>query len=114
MTNDRVTHRERSETMRKTHVLIAIVLGMLVVVLPSAFGQEFGGIKGVVKDDGGNPIPGAVVTLTGSKIVKMSGVTKEGGNFRFLSLPVADDYVLKVELQGFKTVVHERLAVAFG
>ncbi len=100
--------------MKKAPVLIAVILALLVFAGPYVSGQEFGAVKGVVKEANGSPIQGAVVTLTGSKIVKMSTVTKEGGNFRFVSLPVASDYVLKVELQGFKAVVHEKLAVAFG
>jgi hypothetical protein len=99
--------------MKRVPVVIAVVLALLLFSGPYVFGQEFGAIKGVVKEASGNPIQGAVVSLTGSKIVKMSTVTKEGGNFRFVSLPVASDYVLKVELQGFKTVVREKLAVAF-
>jgi Carboxypeptidase regulatory-like domain len=99
--------------MKKAPVLIAVILALLILSGPYVSGQEFGAIKGVVKEASGNPIQGVVVTLTGSKIVKMSTVTKEGGNFRFVSLPVASDYVLKVELPGFKTVVREKLAVAF-
>ncbi len=99
--------------MKKAPVIIGVMIALLFFTIPGLLGQEFGAIKGVVKE-GGNPVPGAVVTLTGSKIVKMSCVTKEGGNFRFLSLPVSDDYALKVELAGFKVIVREKLAVDFG
>lgn len=100
--------------MKKAPFLIVLVFGLLFLSELSASGQEFGAIKGVVKEDTGNAIPGAAVTLTGSKIVKMSCLTGEGGHFRFLSLPVASDYTLRIELQGFKAVVHEGLAVTFG
>ena len=76
--------------------------------------QEFGSIKGVVKDTEGNPLPGVNVTLNSSKIPQMTDTSSQGGHFRFLKLPVADDYVLKLELQGFKTVLREKLVVSFG
>ncbi len=89
---------------------MALVLFLSAVV--SA--QEFGAIRGTVTDVEGNPLPGVSVTLTGSKIAPMSAVSSDRGNFRFLNLPVAGDYVLKLELAGFKTLVRENLAVSFG
>lgn len=44
----------------------------------------------------------------------MSAITSGRGNFRFMALPVARDYVLRIELVGFKTVIRERLPVSFG
>jgi len=44
----------------------------------------------------------------------MTAVSSEAGNFRFLSLPVADDYELRLELPGFKTVTRKNLAVSYG
>ena len=99
--------------MKRTPAVIVILFTLMCVFGPDVYGQEFGAIKGVVKEANGDPIPGVVATLTGSKIINMSTVTSDGGNFRFLSLPVAADYTLKIELQGFKTVVHEKVAVTF-
>ena len=76
--------------------------------------QEFGSIKGVAKDSEGVPLPGVNVTLTGSKITPMQAITSGKGNFRFISLPVADDYLLELELPGFKTYSQENIAVCFG
>jgi hypothetical protein len=78
------------------------------------YGQEFGGIKGTVKDTEKAPLPAVVVTLTGSKIAPMSTTTSEMGNFRFMSLPVAKDYVLTLKLSGFKTLIRESLDIVFG
>ncbi|MCP2618613.1 TonB-dependent receptor, partial [Candidatus Aminicenantes bacterium AC-335-A11] len=47
-------------------------------------------------------------------ISPMVAVTSEGGHFRFLSLPPADDYTLTFELQGFKKVVRENISVRVG
>lgn len=79
-----------------------------------AFAQEFGSIKGTVKDPEGNPLPGVTVTLTGTKIPDQTFITTASGSFRFISLPVADDYAIKFELPGFKTIIRERQVVSFG
>lgn len=79
-----------------------------------SFAQEFGSIRGTVTDPEGNPLPGVPVTLTGSKTAPRTVVTSEHGNFRFLNLPVASDYAVKFELQGFKTMIREKQAVSFG
>lgn len=96
--------------MKKLIALIGVFF--LIAVFVSA--QEFGAIKGTVKDAEGLPLPGVLVTLTGSKIASMSSITSEKGNFRFLNLPVADDYALKFELDGFQTLVRDRLELVFG
>ncbi|MFQ5722171.1 MAG: carboxypeptidase regulatory-like domain-containing protein [Candidatus Aminicenantales bacterium] len=93
-------------------VLSLICLLLLVGVF--SYAQEFGAIKGTVKDADGVPLPGVTVTLTGSKIVTMTAITSEGGHFRFLNLPVANDYALKCELPGFETLIREKLDVSFG
>ena len=76
--------------------------------------QEFGAIKGTVNDANGGPLPGVSVTLTGSKVVSKSVIASEKGNFRFLNLPVAGDYALKFEIDGFNTLIRDKLTVVFG
>ena len=95
----------------KKLISIAAVLLFLGVFVSA---QDFGAIRGKVVDEDGTVLPGVSVTLTGGKIAMMSAVTSEAGNFRFLSLPVADDYMLKLELSGFKTVTREALNVSYG
>ncbi len=96
--------------MKKLSIFICTIL------LLGAFSmaQEFGSIKGTIIDKEGAALPGITVTLTGSKIAAMTTVSSEKGNFRFMSLPVAGDYMLKFELLGFKTVTREKLVVSFG
>ncbi|MBM3284583.1 MAG: TonB-dependent receptor, partial [Candidatus Aminicenantes bacterium] len=92
---------------------LTLAVGLLLLgVFVSA--QEFGAIRGAVRDTEGNPLPGVSITLTGSKIAPMATVSSERGNFRFLNLPVANDYVLKLELAGFRPIVRQNLAVSFG
>lgn len=100
--------------MKKALIVIAVLIALFIFSGTYVSGQEFGSIRGVVKDSTGNSLPGVTATLIGSKIVMMSDVSSEGGNFRFLNLPVANDYTLKLELQGFKTIIREKLAVSFG
>lgn len=96
--------------MKKLFTFVAVLL--LVGVFVSA--QDLGAINGKVVDEGGTPLPGVSVTLTGGRIAMMSTISSEAGNFRFLSLPGGEDYVLKLELTGFKTVTREKLNVSFG
>jgi len=93
-------------------LIILIILFFMFAIFVSA--QEFGAIKGTVMDANGEPLPGVTVTLTGSKIVLQSVVASEKGNFRFLNLPVADDYAVKFELDGFNTLVRDQLVIVFG
>jgi len=100
----------KEEVLKK---LLSIAAALLLIgVFASA--QDFGSIVGKVIDSEGTPLPGVNVTLTGSKIAMRSSVTSEAGNFRFINLPVSDDYVLKIELGGFKTVTREQLGVSYG
>ena len=96
--------------MKRTIILL-MVFFLIAVFVPA---QEFGSIKGTVKDADGAPLPGVAVTLTGSKTPMLSAVTSEKGNFRFLNLAVADDYSLKFELDGFNTLIRDKLVVVFG
>ncbi|MDH7513392.1 MAG: carboxypeptidase regulatory-like domain-containing protein [Clostridiales bacterium] len=93
-------------------ILSLAVALLLLGVFVSA--QEFGAIRGTVRDSEGNPLPGVSVTLTGSKIAAMSAISSERGNFRFMNLPVANDYTLKLELSGFKPLTRQQLSVSFG
>jgi hypothetical protein len=92
---------------------LTFILCLLFLVGAFSFAQDFGGIRGKAIDKDGNALPGVTVTLTGQKTAPRSAVTSEEGNFRFLNLPVGD-YNLKLELQGFKTYVREKLNVSFG
>lgn len=100
----------KEERMKKVVGLICLFFTLVLFI--SA--QEFGSIKGTVKDTNGDPLPGVNVSLTGNKIAPMTMVSSAEGNFRFLRLPVADDYILKLELDGFKTYVQEMINVSFG
>ena len=86
---------------------------LLLAFWAAVYGQEFGAIKGTVTDREKTPLPGVAVTLAGLKIAPKSVATSEKGHFRFLSLPVARDYVLTLKLPGFNTLVREKLDVSY-
>ena len=76
--------------------------------------ERTGNINGKVTDDQGNPLPGVNLTLTGATIRPIPALTSAEGRFRFLSLFPANDYVIKAELQGFKTKTQTGIIVNIG
>jgi carboxypeptidase family protein len=73
-----------------------------------------GNIYGSVVDSDGNALPGVTVTLTGSMTAAVTSITSAEGKFRFISLPAGSDYIIKAELEGFKTDLTENVIVTIG
>ena len=66
-------------------------------------------LYGTVRDPNGSVLPGATVTVTQSETGAMrTTVTNSAGEFALTALPVGT-YVVKIELQGFKTHVSSGL-----
>lgn len=82
---------------------------------PAVAQMQTGSILVRVTDDQGAAVPGVAVTLTSPVLVagSMSGVTDGGGANRFPSL-LPGVYAVRLELQGFKTVVRENVTVQVG
>jgi hypothetical protein len=96
--------------MRKVLVVL-LALAMLPVL---SFAQVKGGdIYGSVVLADGSKVPGVLITLTGEKIGKLTTISSEKGNFRFLALPPGG-YELRCELEGFKTVIRKDIEIALG
>lgn len=91
-----------------------VILSLLLITAGFVAAQEFGAIRGKVTDNDGNALPGVSVSLTGSKTAPRSVVSSAEGNFRFLNLPVANDYKVVFELAGFRTHTRQDLAVSYG
>jgi hypothetical protein len=70
-------------------------------------------IYGTVVLPDGSAIPGVSITLSGDVGGKMTAVTSEEGNFRFLKLSPGN-YELKFELEGFKTVIRKGIRLFVG
>lgn len=93
------------------------ILGLfcaLLIISSFGFGQAAGKITGNASDPEGSPLPGVTVTLTGKNIGEMTTVTSEDGNFRFLSVPVGQNYEVRFELAGFQTVIRGGIDIWIG
>ncbi len=72
-----------------------------------------GDIYGSVALADGSKVPGVLITLTGDTIGRLTTISSEQGNFRFLQLPPGS-YLLKFELEGFKTVIRKDIELSLG
>ena len=81
-----------------------------------AFGQTTGGVRGIVLDESGRPLPGAVATLRsdGRASPDRGSVTGQSGEFQVASLPPGGGYLLTVSLAGFATVTLHDIEVPPG
>ena len=93
---------------------ITLIFALMFVAASVAFAQDYGSIYGTVTDKDGAPLPGVNVTISSAYFGDKAMLTSETGTYRFLRLPVASDYAVKFELQGFNTVIREKIRIAFG
>ena len=100
--------------MKQIFRLIAL-LAIVGAAAPAIAQVQTGSILVRTTDDQGATTPGVAVTITSSVLVagSMSGVTDASGVYRFPSL-VSGTYTVKVELQGFQTIVRENIEVLVG
>jgi hypothetical protein len=86
---------------------------VLLLLAPAVFSQsrETGAVRGVVTDEQNTPLPGVNVTLSGASMMGLrTFVTDAMGEFRFPAIPPGE-YELKFELQGFGTLVREKIRI---
>jgi hypothetical protein len=93
---------------------LALALAVF-AALPVAAQIQTGSILIRVNDDQGSAVPGANITISSPVLVSgtMAGVTDSGGVLRFPSL-TPGTYTVKIDLQGFRGVVREGVAVQVG
>jgi hypothetical protein len=101
--------------MNRARQWIAAIALMAAAALPVAAQVQTGSILVRVTDQQGGAVPGVTVTLTSPVLVAgtMTGVTDTGGVNRFPSLQPGT-YSVKLELQGFRTVIRENVIVVVG
>ncbi len=102
--------RQKEAYLRKT---LFSIMAIVLVLAPVAFSQskETGAVRGVVADEQGAPLPGVNVTLSGVNLMGVrTFVTDANGEYRFPALPPGE-YSLRAELNGFGTVVREKIRV---
>ncbi len=94
--------------------LVSFVIALL-AALPLAAQVQTGSILVRVTDEQGGAVPGVTVTLSSPVLVAgtMTGVTDTGGVNRFPSLNPGT-YSVKLDLQGFRTVIREGIIVVVG
>lgn len=94
--------------------LAALALSALTAV-PVLAQVQTGSILVRVTDPQGGAVPGVTITLSSPVLVagSMTGVTDTGGVNRFPSLQPGI-YSVKLELQGFRTVIRENVQVVVG
>ena len=86
----------------------------VMLVSSFAFAQTgTGDIYGTVTLADGSAIPGVAISLTGEKMGLQTTVSSEQGHFRFLKL-YPGNYELKLELEGFKTVIRKGISIGTG
>ena len=100
--------------MNRVRVWLAAV-ALLAVAFPVSAQVQTGSILVRVTDAQGGSVPGVSVTLSSPVLVSgtMAGTTDSGGVNRFPSLQPGI-YSVKLELQGFRTVVRENVQVVVG
>jgi len=89
------------------------ILAISLLIAPIAFSQsrDTGAIRGVITDEQNVPLPGVNVMVSGANLMgARSFITDATGEFRFPALPPGE-YKVQAELQGFGTVVREKVRV---
>jgi len=77
--------------------------------------RQTGTITGTVIDKEKNPLPGATIFLSGSALFHSRiYVTSDVGTFRFPALPPKQEYQIRVEMPGFRTITRPDLIVRVG
>ena len=101
--------------MNRVRVWLSALALLTLAALPVAAQVQTGSILVRVTDAQGSAVPGVAVTLASPVLVSgtMAGVTDTGGVNRFPSLQPGI-YSVKLELQGFRTVVRENVQVVVG
>ncbi|MFN7977316.1 MAG: carboxypeptidase regulatory-like domain-containing protein [Vicinamibacterales bacterium] len=97
-------------------IRLAVLASMFSAIAHLAGAQvQTGSILVRVADDQGAAVPGAAITLTSPVLVagSMTGVTDASGANRFPSLQPGV-YSVKVDLQGFRSVIRENVTVQVG
>jgi outer membrane receptor protein involved in Fe transport len=88
--------------------LLLVIAGLFLTFQALSFAQTSAGLRGVVVDKDGQPLPAATVTLTNESLgVTQGAVTDAKGEFRIVPLPPGKGYKLKVAFPGMGTIVQD-------
>jgi len=100
--------------LQRTAACTMLLAALLLVAVPMpVHAQGVGAVGGTVTDQSGAVMPGATVTLSSPGVIggDQNTVSDGTGAYQFTRL-VPGTYSVKVELQGFRTVVQENIRVS--
>src|SRR5688572_31386655 len=103
--------------MKSIRASVMCLAMALVAWVQPGFAQTVttGTLNGVVSDQQGGVLPGAVVTAVHTPTgTTYEGVTQENGRFSLLNVRVGGPYRISVELPSFRPAVIENVTVALG
>ncbi|HXG89724.1 MAG TPA: TonB-dependent receptor [Vicinamibacterales bacterium] len=100
--------------MSRPRLTFAVAL-IIAAAVPLAAQIQTGSILVRLTDEQGAAVPGVTIMISSGALVSGSttGVSDGGGTYRFPSLPPGT-YTVKVDLQGFQTVVRENVSLQVG
>ncbi len=95
---------------RVTHRVVVLTVALL-CLQTVGFAQAFGSISGTVRDERGDVVAGAQITITntGTNAARSASATKDGV-FQFTQVPPGT-YDVRAEATGFKTIVQTGVLV---
>jgi len=100
--------------VRKAAEVLGVTLGALLMCLPLFSQANFGRILGIVSDQSGGVIPGAMVTIVDTQRgVARTLTTNEVGEYNAPTL-IPGTYMVRVEAKGFKKLERENVVLEVG
>lgn len=100
--------------MRRWVGWVVFGIGGLGLALTAWAQEQAGRLEGRVMDPEGRPLAGVRVELESPALGRWQTRTDAEGFYRFLQVPPSDDYRLRVEHPGFRTVERTGLSVRVG
>ncbi|HXH28633.1 MAG TPA: TonB-dependent receptor, partial [Candidatus Polarisedimenticolia bacterium] len=102
--------------MKPRGSLLLLVTGILLLAFHGpAVGQTASGIRGLVLDKDGAPLPGATITVTNASLgVSVGAVSNDKGEFRIAPLPPGRGYSVEVNFPTMSRVVLSDIEVSIG
>jgi hypothetical protein len=98
--------------MKKTQWLAILLLAFAVAATPAVAQLQSGNLYGTATDEGGAPLPGVTITLSGGGAPQVQ-ITNAEGQFRFPGL-APGSYSLRADLDGFSSVDFPNIVVNVG
>ena len=86
----------------------------VVAAMPGLAQVQWGGLRGVISDPAGAPIPGAYIGATSNTVPRgITTFSDERGSYAMPALPVGS-YTITVSAPGFHTLLYHQLEIRLG